>query len=260
MTWLVVCAVAAVASALTLVSGFGLGTLLMPAFAAFFPLPVAIAATALVHLAKNLSSLIVARAADRAMLWWFGLPSVIAAAAGAWTLTAMSSMPRLAAYHVGTHAAEITPVKLVLGAVIIAFALLDMLGVTDQLTIPRRWLPIGGLASGYFGGLSGHQGALRSAFLTHAGMTKEAFVATNVVISVAVDVVRLAAYGLAAGAGRFAAAESVGWPLLAAACASSLVGTLVGARIVRKATIRAVRLTVAIMLLLAGALLAAGLI
>jgi len=36
-----------------LLSGFGLGTLLLPVFALFFPLPVAIAATALVHLANN---------------------------------------------------------------------------------------------------------------------------------------------------------------------------------------------------------------
>ena len=36
-------------SALTLFSGFGLGTILMPVFALFFPLPLAIAATAVVR-------------------------------------------------------------------------------------------------------------------------------------------------------------------------------------------------------------------
>jgi hypothetical protein len=35
-------------SGLTLFSGFGLGTVLMPAFAVFFPVPTAIAATAVV--------------------------------------------------------------------------------------------------------------------------------------------------------------------------------------------------------------------
>jgi hypothetical protein len=38
------------ASALTLFSGFGLGTLLMPVVALFFPLDLAIAMTAMVHL------------------------------------------------------------------------------------------------------------------------------------------------------------------------------------------------------------------
>jgi len=40
---------ALVISGLTLFSGFGLGTVLMPAFAVLFPVPTAIAATAVVH-------------------------------------------------------------------------------------------------------------------------------------------------------------------------------------------------------------------
>jgi uncharacterized membrane protein YfcA len=40
--YLVVCFVALLVSALTLFSGFGLGTVLMPAFALFFPVPVAV--------------------------------------------------------------------------------------------------------------------------------------------------------------------------------------------------------------------------
>ena len=65
MEYVVVCAVALVVSALTLFSGFGLGTLLMPAFALFFPVPVAIAATAVVHLANNVFKVaLVGRRAD----------------------------------------------------------------------------------------------------------------------------------------------------------------------------------------------------
>lgn len=47
MTYLLICLTAFLVSGLTLFSGFGLGTVLMPAFAVFFPLPVAIAATAI---------------------------------------------------------------------------------------------------------------------------------------------------------------------------------------------------------------------
>jgi len=50
----IVALVALVAAALTLFSGFGLGSLLLPAFALFFDLDVAIAATAVVHLLNNL--------------------------------------------------------------------------------------------------------------------------------------------------------------------------------------------------------------
>ena len=49
MDYLLVAAVALCVSGLTMYSGFGLGTLLMPVFALFFPIEVAVAATAIVH-------------------------------------------------------------------------------------------------------------------------------------------------------------------------------------------------------------------
>lgn len=55
LTELVLIGAAAVRiSGLTLFSGFGLGTILMPVFALFFPLPLAISATAVVHFANNI--------------------------------------------------------------------------------------------------------------------------------------------------------------------------------------------------------------
>ena len=46
MSFLIVCITALLASGLTLFSGFGLGTVLLPAFAIFFPIEVAVAMTA----------------------------------------------------------------------------------------------------------------------------------------------------------------------------------------------------------------------
>ena len=54
MEYLIISLVSLVVAALTFFSGFGLGTLLMPAFALFFPIEVAIAATAVVHLVNNI--------------------------------------------------------------------------------------------------------------------------------------------------------------------------------------------------------------
>ena len=117
MDYLLVCSVALIASALTLVSGFGLGTLLMPAFAVFFPLPAAIAAAAIVHLANNLFSLgLVARYADRRVLIAFGIPATFAALLGAATLRMLSEVAPLHVWHIGAHACEITTVKLVIAA------------------------------------------------------------------------------------------------------------------------------------------------
>mgnify|MGYP000679824147 CR=1 FL=1 len=56
-------------------------------------------------------------------------------------------------------------------------------------------MPLGGVLSGFFGGLSGHQGALRSMFLVKCGLDATSFVATGVVIAIAIDLTRLALYG-----------------------------------------------------------------
>jgi hypothetical protein len=57
MTYVVVMAVAFIASGLTFFSRFGLGTLLLPAFAIFFPAEHAVALTAVVHFLNGLFEL-----------------------------------------------------------------------------------------------------------------------------------------------------------------------------------------------------------
>ena len=88
MEYLIVCTVALLASGLTFFSGFGLGTILMPVLALFFPVTIAIAATAIVHFANNLFKLaLVGRSANRDVLIRFGVPAVVAALIGAWLLS-----------------------------------------------------------------------------------------------------------------------------------------------------------------------------
>jgi len=53
INYLVVGASALLAAGLTMYSGFGLGTLMLPVFALFFPVEMAVVATALVHGANN---------------------------------------------------------------------------------------------------------------------------------------------------------------------------------------------------------------
>ena len=47
-------------------------------------------------------------------------------------------------------------------AAVFAFAVLDLLPAKRQITFRPKWIPVGGALSGFFGGLSGHQGALGS--------------------------------------------------------------------------------------------------
>lgn len=78
MSFVIVPFVGLVAAVLTFFSGFGLGTLLLPTFALFFPVPVAIAATAVVHLLNNLLKVgLVMRHASRPIVLRFGVPAVL---------------------------------------------------------------------------------------------------------------------------------------------------------------------------------------
>ncbi|HMO51884.1 MAG TPA: sulfite exporter TauE/SafE family protein [Kiritimatiellia bacterium] len=264
MDYFVISITALIVSTLTLFSGFGLGTLLMPAFALFFPIPVAVAATALVHLANNIFKVfLVGRQADRRVVLKFAIPAALAAFVGAWLLEVISGAAPLFAYALGERTAEITPVKLIIGALIVGFALLELAPRFESLAFNPRYIPLGGVLSGFFGGLSGHQGALRSAFLIRAGLSKEAFIGTMVVSAVVVDVARLLVYGatFSGFSGTFVSRGGAsGWALVGAGIVAAFAGSMLGARLVKKVTMKTIRLIVGVMLLALGIALSAGVI
>ncbi len=257
MEFLVVPLVAFGASALTLVSGFGLGTLLLPAFALFFPIEVAVGMTAVVHLLNNLFKLgLLGRHADRGVALRFGLPAIAASFLGAIALVWLSGREPLARWTLEGRPYEIEPVGLTVGASMVVFAAWEAVPFLSRVSLGPRSLPLGGFIAGFFGGLSGHQGALRSAFLIRAGLGKESFVATGTWIACAIDVSRLSVYGLGAlgsGAGPNAS-------LVATATAAAFAGAWIGARILNKVTLATVRTLVAISLFTVGILLAAGVV
>ncbi len=244
-----------IVAGLTFFSGFGLGSLLMPLFAVFFPVPVAIAATAVVHLLNNLFKVaIIGRHAEKRIVLRFGIPAVIAAFGGAWLLSYLSEMAPIAVYAIGTHVLEIYPVKLVIGLLMIVFAMFELLTILDRYALSERWIPVGGILSGFFGGLSGHQGALRTMFLIKAGLSKEAFVATVAVIGASVDIMRLFVYGIH----RFSHISGDIVLLVICAIIGAWSGSFIGSRLLKKITMKSVRLIIGIMLLSLGAALASG--
>ena len=260
MEYVVVCVVALVVSALTLFSGFGLGTLLMPAFALFFPLPVAVAATAVVHLANNLFKVVLlGRKADWGVVVRFGVPATLSALLGAAVLGLAAGLEPLASYQLNGRVYEVTAVKLVIGAIIVGFALLDLLPRFSRLSFDRKYLPLGGVLSGFFGGLSGNQGALRSAFLIRAGLDKEAFIGTGTVAAVMVDAARLLVYGASFYVVGAVTGGDVGG-LVVAATLSAFAGAFLGKRLIGKVTLRSVQLIVGAMLVVVGLGLMAGLL
>lgn len=257
MEIVIVSIIAFLAAILTFFSGFGLGTILTPVFMFFFPVDVAIAFTGIVHFFNNMFKLfLVGKNADKEVLIRFGIPAVIAALAGSWLLLNISDVKPLFTYDMFGQTFEVHSVKLIISVLLIIFASMDVIPYFSKIQFGKEKLPLGGALSGFFGGLSGNQGALRSAFLIKAGLSKEAFVATTVVVSTFVDLTRLSVY-----ATRFSNLNvSDNLTLLICATLAAIVGAFIGNRLLKKVTLRFLQITVAVLLILLSLALGAGLI
>lgn len=257
MLFAVIAAVALLASGLTFFTGFGLGTLLLPAFAFFFPPAIAVALTAVVHLANGLFKLaLVAKHSDKRVALAFGLPAVLAAVVGARLLVQLSSLPSLATYELASRAASITPVKAVIAALMLGIAATELTGKLDRLALDPKWIPAGGVLSGLFGGLSGHQGAFRAAFLAKAGLEPKAFVATSALIAALVDVTRLSVYA----SGDALAVVRAHLPIVLTGTGAAFAGAYLGSRVLEKVTMRTIRLAVGGLLVVIALALGSGLL
>ncbi len=261
MDYFLVCVVALIVSGLTLFSGFGLGTLLMPIFALFFPLPVAIASTAVVHLVNNFFKVyLVGRNAKLKVVVEFAFPAAIFAMFGAMILKYFSSNLPLLEYKLFETMHQITAMKLIISILIILFALFDLIPKLKEISFDSKYILFGGAISGFFGGLSGHQGAMRSAFLIKSGLSKEEFIGTGVVSAVVVDIARLLVYGMAFYSTSFGELQYSVINLVIAASLSAFIGAFIGKRIMQKITLKTVQVIVGIFLILLGLGLGSGLI
>ena len=253
---LLIATVAFGASMLTFFSGFGLGTLLLPVFALFFPISAALMMTAVVHLLNNLFKLtLIGQFIKLPVVLRFGLPALVFAWLGSWRLVRVSGQAALAEYQWlgGEH--QITTAGMLVGLLMMVFAGTELVAGNKKGFGPR-WLPLGGALSGFFGGLSGHQGALRSAFLLRCDLGKETYIATGVCIACLVDLARLSQY---LPAWRQLAGD-LPVNLLLIAVVAAFSGALIGRRLLTKVSLLTVHRLVGALLLLAGTAIATGLL
>ncbi len=257
MEILIISIAAFVIAILTFFSGFGLSTILTPVFMIFFPVELAIALTGVVHFFNNIFKLfLVGKNSNREVLLRFGIPAVIAAIFGSWILLNISELQPLFSYNAFNKHIEVYPVKFIISILLIIFASIDLIPYFSTLKFGKDKLPIGGALSGFFGGLSGNQGALRSAFLIKAGLTKEEFVGTAVVVSTFVDFTRLSMY--ATGFSKSGLTDNLA--LVICVTLAGIAGAYLGNKLLKKITLRFLQVTVAILLILISLALGAGLI
>jgi len=205
-----------VAALATFYTGFGLNTILVPLFMFNWDAPLAVFMASIVHLCNNILKVsLTARSINWDLFKNFGVPAILFAFLGAFLLNQFSR-------NTSTY------LEPIFGAILMLFALLEFFNW--KLPIKGAWaMRIGGSLSGFFGGFSGHQGALRALFLSKLKIEPLVFVATTAIISLLVDLTRVGVY--ASSAQHLSYYPSM---LIFLVITAALAGTLVGRKYIQK--------------------------
>ncbi len=213
MTIGVLC-VAVIAGGIAAISGFGIGSLLTPILAVRYGTKVAVAIVSIPHLVGTTARFVGLRKhVDRRVFLNFGILSAAGGLVGA-LLNAHANSPALA---------------IVFGCLLVFAGSSGLTGFVDRMHFGRRMAWIAGTLSGFFGGLVGNQGGIRSAALLGCDIRKEALVATATAIALIVDGARMPVYLTTETKSILGA-----WPVIIVAILGVLLGTFWGVRLLRR--------------------------
>lgn len=226
--------VAVLSGATAAVVGFGIGSLLTPLLALRLGMPMAIAAIAVPHAAATAFRFWRLRGAvDWRVVRRFGLLSAAGGLAGALLYTRLGGRS----------------LTLALAALLILTGTTGLTSLATRRSSSRAAGLLGAM-SGFFGGLAGNQGGLRSAALLTFNLSPAAFVATATATGLLVDIARTPVYLWRAGPELIAL-----WIPLALATAGVLGGTLLGERVLLGMSQERFRRVVSLAILALGVLL-----
>jgi uncharacterized membrane protein YfcA len=227
-----VAAVGAIAGAIAAVSGFGIGSVLTPLFAAHYGTKLAVAIVSVPHLVGTAVRFARLRQhVDRRVLIRFGVLSAVGGLLGA-LLNARADSPAL---------------TIVFGLLLLFAGVTSLFGLSERMRFGRKTAWAAGALSGIFGGMVGNQGGIRSAALLGFEISKESFVATATAIALIVDGARLPVYAFAEHR-----AIAGAWVPIAFGTAGVLIGTLWGVRLLRRIPEETFRRAVSLLIVLLG--------
>ncbi len=249
MTLLIVLFLVALGGALlTFFSGFGLGTLLLPLFVLICGPFEGVFAVAVVHLCNSiLKCALTWKDISARVLWRFAPGAFVGALLGSWLLREISGMQVAYTHSFFGEPRTVYTISLVIGGLMVLFALLELFWENKLPALPEKYLFAGGTLSGFFGGLSGQQGALRTAFLLRSGLSKEAFIATGIACALVVDLTRIPLYLKALPPG-----SETPYQAMSVAMAGAVLGSVGGWYLLRKRTLKSVKYIAGICLVLFG--------
>ncbi|MBI2921719.1 MAG: sulfite exporter TauE/SafE family protein [Planctomycetes bacterium] len=202
------------AGAIASVSGFGIGSLLTPVLGWRVGTKLAVAAVSVPHfVATALRFVMLREHVDRNLLLSFGVMSAAGGLAGALL-----------------HSwAENRALTVVFGALLVFTGVSGLTGLSRKMRFhgPLAWLA--GAVSGFLGGLVGNQGGIRSAAMMGFNVERHAFVATATAVGIVVDSARMPVYLATQGSDLVRL-----WLPLLVSTAGCVVGTLAGAKVLKR--------------------------
>lgn len=225
-------AASTIGAAIAAVAGFGIGSVLTPAFNLALDTRLAVAAVAIPHAVASVFRFVLLKGdIDRRLLVRFGLFSAAGGLTGA-LLHSVATSPAL---------------TMVFATLLIFAGLSGATGFSRRMRFGPRVEWIAGALSGFLGGLVGNQGGIRSAALLGSGLDRHAFVATATAVAVIVDAVRLPVYIFTTGPELRGLTR-----LIAISTLGVLLGTLLGNRVLKRIPENIFQRLVGVLILLLG--------
>ncbi len=221
-----------VASTIGTLFGFGTSTLMIPILLFYLPLGETLLLVGVVHFFGDIWKIILFRQGIRwGIILTFGIPGIITSFFGAKLTFAISE----------------TLLSQLMGAFLIAYIVLLLIKPRYKLAQKPVNAIAGGALSGFFAGIFGISGAIRSVFLTAFDLPKAVYLATVGAIAFVVDITRITTYLL--NGTRLSLDHTVGFILF---IPISFLGAWVAKRFVDKIPQRHFRPIVASFLLVVG--------
>ena len=240
LQYVVLISISLLTSIITLFTGFGVGTIMMPVMALFFDVKVAIFLAAIVHFFNNISRLLLYHKHVRwEIIRRFGIVSILGALIGSFSQIYLDS----------------AWLKTGVGFFLAFFSFLSLLPGTITWKLPAVIDVIGGFLSGLIGGLIGNQGAIRSLYLLNYKLVKQELIVSAAFIAVIIDITRIPVYAYS----NFRYLED-NYLLLLLIILSSVTGTLIGSRILPKVSPDLFKRIILVAVLLLGLLMMLGII
>ena len=214
------------------VAGFGIGSMLTPAIAAASGTKLAVAAVSIPHaIGTSIRFWRFRREVDWAVVRSFGLTSAAGGLTGALLNTWATSRA----------------LELVFGSLLVLAGGSQVTGYAKRWRLRGTLAWLGGALSGFFGGLVGNQGGIRTAAMLGFDVSKRQFVATTTAVALVIDMARVPIY-LAVETAELVRM----WPTMALATLGVIIGTLSGERLLARVPEQRFRMVVGVLLLVLG--------